>query len=537
MDPVNAAVTLKTPVAGSSSWPISATVVPAKSSRALFDEGDSESLTLPAKLAAFRIEQAAGGKTENGKGKDGDFKDAVSDAVEDPTAEDDDADLFAAACRTCFLDDDDDGLVAHDPKEGFEDKAKETLAAKLRFPLTLLIPSNHLQEVRRTQATIKELLGTWENELTENVVKTTTFLELTPGYIVKKLYGRMQVIFAAASDANLVWRNRIEHQCVDGKYIFLDWLYPEDPSYVKRKMTDPLVIEVLFLGVAAEISPEMLHEALAVSPLKICKCPAFKAGFCFHRVVHPVSGLDTDRVKGLVVAYENDKFRWLHFFENPVAPGERIMVHYPSLKCSLCGGLHSVHNHNDFVTERHKNISKWNLTVERIQELNGRDDVRCLPLYAVAVFHQLVVSDGQLLTSPPCSGCACSYGNVQVRSQGPGTGADLDGQQQGGVGLPAGVLREGEGVVPSASWSPCPLSASEGRPGEAGSCYADSQGQPESSGAAQGVRDLVGFLTGGERKRVVIASSSCMLYWMRYSGNRACFRYSSPARGCFGAFA
>ncbi|CAI7761007.1 unnamed protein product [Closterium sp. NIES-53] len=189
----------------------------------------------------------------------------------------------------------------------------------------------------------------------------------------------MQVIFVNASDANFVWRNRVEHRCVDEKYIVLDWLYPEDPGYTRRKITDPTVIEVLFLGVAAEISLEMLHEALAISPLKICKRPAFKEGFHFHRVVHPVSGLDTDRVKGLVVAHENDQFRWLHWFESPISPGAKIMVHYPALKCSLCGGMHFVHNHNDFITERQNNISKWNLTVGRIQELNGRDGVSYLP--------------------------------------------------------------------------------------------------------------------------------------------------------------
>ncbi|CAI5515311.1 unnamed protein product [Closterium sp. Naga37s-1] len=238
-DAAAAAATLKSPAAGPSARPASVTAVPSKSSRTLFAKEDSESLTLSAKLAALRIEQAAGGKADKGKAKDTDFKDAVSDA-EDDAAGDEDQDAPDAARRVNFMDDEDDGLQAHDPKECFEDKAKEDLAAKLRFPLTLLIP-------------------------------------------------------------------------IDEKYIVLDWLYPEDPGYTRRKITDPAVIEVLFLGVAAEISPEMLHEALAISPLKICKRPAFKEGFHFHRVVHPVSGLDTDWVKGLVVAHENDQFRWLHW--------------------------------------------------------------------------------------------------------------------------------------------------------------------------------------------------------------------------------
>ncbi|CAI5945828.1 unnamed protein product [Closterium sp. NIES-65] len=147
MDPAAAAATLVIPTAGPSSRSISATVVPSKSTRTLFAEDDTEFLTLLAKLAAFRIEQAAGGKHDNGKGKDADFKDAVSDAEEDHSAEEEDGVSSGAAQRTCFLDYEDDGLMAHDPKECFEEKAKEELAAKLCFPLTLLIPSDHLQEV------------------------------------------------------------------------------------------------------------------------------------------------------------------------------------------------------------------------------------------------------------------------------------------------------------------------------------------------------------------------------------------------------
>ncbi|CAI5506670.1 unnamed protein product [Closterium sp. Naga37s-1] len=130
-----AAVTLKTPVAGPSTRPAaSVTAVPSKLSRTLFAEEDSESLTLSAKLAAFRIEQATGGKADKGKAKDADFKDAVSDA-EDDAAGDEDQDAPDAARRVSFMDDEDDGLQAHDPKECFEDKAKEDLAAKLRIIL------------------------------------------------------------------------------------------------------------------------------------------------------------------------------------------------------------------------------------------------------------------------------------------------------------------------------------------------------------------------------------------------------------------
>ncbi|CAI5462952.1 unnamed protein product [Closterium sp. Yama58-4] len=145
MDP--AAAALKTPATGSMARPALVTAVPSKSTRTLFAEEDSESLTLSAKLDALRIEQAAGGKADNGKGKDGDFKDVVFDA-EEAAAEDVAGESSSGAARRfCILDDEDDGLIAHDPKECFEDKAKEELAAKPRFPLTLLFPSDHLQEV------------------------------------------------------------------------------------------------------------------------------------------------------------------------------------------------------------------------------------------------------------------------------------------------------------------------------------------------------------------------------------------------------
>ncbi|CAI7857039.1 unnamed protein product [Closterium sp. NIES-54] len=119
-DAAAAATTLKSPAAGPSARPASVTAVPSKSSHTLFAEEDSVSLTLSAKLAALRIEQAAGGNADKGKAKDTDFKDAMSDA-EDDAAGDEDQDAPDAARRVNFMDDEDDGLQAHDPKECFED--------------------------------------------------------------------------------------------------------------------------------------------------------------------------------------------------------------------------------------------------------------------------------------------------------------------------------------------------------------------------------------------------------------------------------
>ncbi|CAI5512039.1 unnamed protein product [Closterium sp. Naga37s-1] len=100
MDPaVAAAAALKTPIAGPSARPLSATAVPSKSASSLFSEEDSGSLGLSAKLAAIRIEQDAGRKADNGKGKEAIFKDVVSDVEGKITAEDDEGDSSGGVCR------------------------------------------------------------------------------------------------------------------------------------------------------------------------------------------------------------------------------------------------------------------------------------------------------------------------------------------------------------------------------------------------------------------------------------------------------
>ncbi|CAI7926540.1 unnamed protein product, partial [Closterium sp. NIES-54] len=59
------------------------------------------------------------------------------------------------------------------------------------------------------------------------------------------------------------------------------------------------VIKLFFKDVPAGVSPELLKDMLCRYPLKILKIHAFAKGLCFHRVVHPVTGADTDTVKGL----------------------------------------------------------------------------------------------------------------------------------------------------------------------------------------------------------------------------------------------
>ncbi|CAI5928559.1 unnamed protein product [Closterium sp. NIES-65] len=222
------------------------------------------------------------------------FKDAVTDAPEgeEATHDDDDDDNHVAVDDgsgpsgvSHLLNDEDDGLIAYDSDEEVEDASKGVIASRSRYPITLLIPEEFLPEVPRTQATIKGLVGIWKDELSDGAQTTTTYQQLSSVFLYKNYYGRMQVTFDKASDANFVWRNQVEHKCKNGTYVTFDWQYPEDPAFARQKATNPAVIELYFKDVPAEISPSMLHEML-MAPLKKKKKSVFKEGLCFHRAVN-----------------------------------------------------------------------------------------------------------------------------------------------------------------------------------------------------------------------------------------------------------
>ncbi|CAI5489329.1 unnamed protein product [Closterium sp. Naga37s-1] len=166
-------------------------------------------------------------------------------------------------------------------------------------------------EVTRVQATLRALFTLWKKELKFEIQGETKFQELSVVNLNKKQYSRLQVTFERARDANFVWKHGIVHVCLDGKRISLDWQHPVDPAYVKARAADPTLVEVLFKEVDAVITPEMLREMLVTVKLEKRGRSAFKEGYCFHRVVNPVTGMDTDKVKGLVKQHAGDKYRWL----------------------------------------------------------------------------------------------------------------------------------------------------------------------------------------------------------------------------------
>ncbi|CAI5512328.1 unnamed protein product [Closterium sp. Naga37s-1] len=223
----------------------------------------------------------------------------------------------------------DDSYLSDDPVERQDVMAKGEAAQRIRFATTLLIPVAFKPEVTRVTATLCALFTIWKKDLGMEVQSTTKFQELQDKN--KKQYCRLQVTFERARDANFVWRHGIVHTCLDGKTrINLDWQHPVDPAYVKAHAVDPSLVEVLFKGVDAMITPEMLREMLVVVKLVVRGRFAFKKWCCFHRVVNPVTGMDTDKVKGLVKPHEGDKYRWRHLVDDPIDNDKQLLVHYPS---------------------------------------------------------------------------------------------------------------------------------------------------------------------------------------------------------------
>ncbi|CAI7862184.1 unnamed protein product [Closterium sp. NIES-53] len=268
-------------------------------------------------------------------------------------------------------DEEDDGYLSDDPEERYDALAKSEVAQRVRFAIILLIPIAFKPETTRVQATLRALFNVWKKDLNTEIQATTKFQELSAVFLNKKQYWRLQVTFDRARDANFVWKHGIVHTCVDGKRVNMDWQHPADPAYVKARAADPLLVEVLFKGVDAVITPEMLCDMLVTVKLENRGRSAFKEGSCFHRVVNPVTGMDTNKVKGLVKQHAGDKYRWRHMIEDLISHDKHLLVHYPSQNCAYCSGYHMTRYHDEYVTDRQNNISNWSLSLGRVHGING----------------------------------------------------------------------------------------------------------------------------------------------------------------------
>ncbi|CAI5472702.1 unnamed protein product [Closterium sp. Yama58-4] len=250
--------------------------------------------------------------------------DADADAQEDEEASSDQA-----------PDDDGDGYLSDDSDEHLEPASLGSIIALKRFSLTLLVPFNRKPEVKRTAVTVAALLDDWKDQLSPDVLQTTTYQELTTTYFSGTRYGRLQVTFNHVRDANFVWGQVIRHECANGDIVDFTWQHPEDARFLRERLLNPTAKEVVVKGVPADITAELIRHLLVVSKLVKRGRSAFASGFGFHRTVDPVTGLDTDRIRGLFIPHADDEYRWRYFVKDP-STGRRYMLHYPSLTCELC---------------------------------------------------------------------------------------------------------------------------------------------------------------------------------------------------------
>ncbi|CAI5526315.1 unnamed protein product [Closterium sp. Naga37s-1] len=206
-----------------------------------------------------------------------------------------------------------DGYLSDDPEEHLDPVKAGEIAALAGYTLTLVIPQKYEDEVPRTIDTVKELLVIWRKALSPHAQTTTKIQVLQGAYLSKKRFGRLQVTFRETVDANYVWCRRVDHICVDGKTkLTLSWQHPENPLYIKERAQNSDAIDVLLKGVPAEISPDMIYKLLVKTPLEKRGRPPYQSGAAFHRVVDPVTGTDTHKIKGLVKLHPGDKYRWWH---------------------------------------------------------------------------------------------------------------------------------------------------------------------------------------------------------------------------------
>ncbi|CAI5974965.1 unnamed protein product [Closterium sp. NIES-65] len=140
----------------------------------------------------------------------------------------------------------------------------------------------------------------WNAELSAHVLLTAKFQVLNPIYIAKVLYCRLQISFSLDDDAECVRSKEVVYQRLNGSLVKLHWLFTDNKEFLREKALYPQAIEVVLKDVSATIEIDLLIERFVTYNLANRKRPAFLRASCFHRVLHPVTGADTDVVKGLV---------------------------------------------------------------------------------------------------------------------------------------------------------------------------------------------------------------------------------------------
>ncbi|CAI5501187.1 unnamed protein product [Closterium sp. Naga37s-1] len=214
-----------------------------------------------------------------------------------------------------------DGFIEDDSDVEMEIDLDKESAHKLRSTLIMLFPVNLVvaKEVASIIDAVSMLIKRgWNGELSAEAQTTTKFQELLPAYVAKVRFGRLLVSFTLQEDAETVKRKEVLYQRInDGELVKLHWQHTENPAYMREKALNPHALEVIFRGVSALEELDRLADRLSVNKLSNRKRPAFQSCSCLHGVLHPVTGADTETVKGLVYLFMGDVHRWLHVVSDP----------------------------------------------------------------------------------------------------------------------------------------------------------------------------------------------------------------------------
>ncbi|CAI5953130.1 unnamed protein product [Closterium sp. NIES-64] len=248
------------------------------------------------RTSALRINGLPAGKAKGGQ----DAGKPVSGTSSAPSGSDQASNKDQAA-------DEDVGYLSDDPDECQDPVALNEIAAQAGVAITLLVPFAWQKEIPRVINTVNHLLVLWGRHMSEGVKATTRCQRLSPTFLSKQHFGRIEVVFLMEADACFMRSREIEHYTADNKKLILGWQHPENKEYLRERAAHPEAIEVLLKGVPAVISPSMIKKNLVSALLLKRGRTAFREGLAFHRVLDPVSGSDTDKIKGLVFQHQGDK--------------------------------------------------------------------------------------------------------------------------------------------------------------------------------------------------------------------------------------
>ncbi|CAI5517707.1 unnamed protein product [Closterium sp. Naga37s-1] len=207
--------------------------------------------------------------------------------------------------RTTILD---SGFIEDDSDEELKVKVKTEALHRVRCTAILLLPMALALEVASVITTVRTLLRrVWASSLSDGAFESAKFHELLPAYVAKTRYCRLQVSLFREDDIMSIRTKEVDYTHPNGTVFRLYWQHTDDPAFVRERATNPQAVEVIIRDVPATKIPEMLRERMVVYKLRNRRCSAFKDGVCFHCVLHPVTGADTDIIKGLVIPHPGDR--------------------------------------------------------------------------------------------------------------------------------------------------------------------------------------------------------------------------------------